>query len=610
MVELYPGLFIQDGKPRMDPGCGGCPPYIVGRAVFSDAVSLVRSDRFYTIDYTPTSLTNWGFQEVQQDPKTLGGSMFYKLIQRGVPGWFPYNSLHVMQPMFTKKMNETIAKELKTIWQYTLADPAPPPNPIIVVKNSTSMQLLNNQDAFKVIWANSLNSMFPNKDYSGFMLGADLPANTAQRKLMGAAIYGIKDLKKVLADFIANTGADCLKAESLNLYKDFIAIPVNARLMSDLFFLDLKTPENPDGSLKTSEIYKALLDVRTFGFNNNDYALAWNRRRWAADGATVMTKSTDITVGQVARDNNHAPKFLSNLMPAEKTTRRHLEKTGSLRSYGRIIVEGLLKAGKTPTEVSEVNWLTAVAGVGVVVGMFSDVLGFFMKVENASLWSQIQDFAASNTPDFDARIRDFVVEAQRLTSAQKDVRICVKPTTIDGTVFTPGSIAILLLGEAGRDPTAVPNPMSFQPGRPEQAQQSFGWGPHQCLGREIALSYLTGMVKLAAGLRNLRPAPGEMGVLKQIRVGTDRCYLNDNWSYLTFDPTSKLLSYLRSWKFHYDGYGKGVTTTPPSMTATQQEYDHAIYELGKTLRKQAEGDAPAGLSLNPFKTQETKKNSL
>lgn len=49
MVELYPGLFLEDAKPAMNPGCGGCPPYTVGRGVFSDAVTLVRSDRFYTL---------------------------------------------------------------------------------------------------------------------------------------------------------------------------------------------------------------------------------------------------------------------------------------------------------------------------------------------------------------------------------------------------------------------------------------------------------------------------------------------------------------------------------------------------------------------------------
>lgn len=49
MVEMYPGIFLEDAKPAMDPGCGGCPPYTVGRAVFSDAVTLVRSDRFLTL---------------------------------------------------------------------------------------------------------------------------------------------------------------------------------------------------------------------------------------------------------------------------------------------------------------------------------------------------------------------------------------------------------------------------------------------------------------------------------------------------------------------------------------------------------------------------------
>jgi cytochrome P450 len=82
--------------------------------------------------------------------------------------------------------------------------------------------------------------------------------------------------------------------------------------------------------------------------------------------------------------------------------------------------------------------------------------------------------------------------------------------------------------------------MEFKPGRPAAAHMSFGYGPHECLGREIAYSFVVGLIKLVAGLRNLRPAPGEMGVLKQIQVGSERCYLSDNWSFLTFDPTSKL----------------------------------------------------------------------
>lgn len=49
MVEAYPGLYAEDSKPRMDPGSGVCTTYTVGRAVLSDAVTLVRSDRFNTM---------------------------------------------------------------------------------------------------------------------------------------------------------------------------------------------------------------------------------------------------------------------------------------------------------------------------------------------------------------------------------------------------------------------------------------------------------------------------------------------------------------------------------------------------------------------------------
>lgn len=40
---------------------------MIGIAILSDAVTLVRGDRFYTLDYNPKNLTNWGYGEVQYD---------------------------------------------------------------------------------------------------------------------------------------------------------------------------------------------------------------------------------------------------------------------------------------------------------------------------------------------------------------------------------------------------------------------------------------------------------------------------------------------------------------------------------------------------------------
>ena len=93
---------------------------------------------------------------------------------------------------------------------------------------------------------------------------------------------------------------------------------------------------------------------------------------------------------------------------------------------------------------------------------------------------------------------------------------------------------------AGKDPEATPDPMKFNPDRAPLEITAYGGGPHACIGRIISNTFVTHLIKVVAGLKNLRAAPGDMGLLKSIQVGTEKCYLNDSWSHLTFDPTSKL----------------------------------------------------------------------
>ena len=81
--------------------------------------------------------------------------------------------------------------------------------------------------------------------------------------------------------------------------------------------------------------------------------------------------------------------------------------------------------------------------------------------------------------------------------------------------------------------------LKFQPDRPASAIAFFSIGPHECIGRETAISFITGLVKLVAGLKCLRPALGDHGMLKSIRVGIEKAYLNDSWSHLTSGPTNK-----------------------------------------------------------------------
>jgi hypothetical protein len=48
-VELYPGVIFEESKKPVYPGSGLCAGFTITRAILSDAVTLVRGDRFYTL---------------------------------------------------------------------------------------------------------------------------------------------------------------------------------------------------------------------------------------------------------------------------------------------------------------------------------------------------------------------------------------------------------------------------------------------------------------------------------------------------------------------------------------------------------------------------------
>lgn len=144
---------------------------------------------------------------------------------------------------------------------------------------------------------------------------------------------------------------------------------MNARVLADIFSLDLNGEENPNGVHNEAEIYGYLLDIRVWGFVNNDPALAWNRRRWATEAATILSESTQKVVSRIRTERLPKGIFdkLQSILPWQDDGAK--TKHGSLRWYGSYVVSELLSAGKTVKEASDILWLTAVGGVAVVVSL-------------------------------------------------------------------------------------------------------------------------------------------------------------------------------------------------------------------------------------------------
>lgn len=69
---------------------------------------------------------------------------------------------------------------------------------------------------------------------------------------------------------------------------------------------------------------------------------------------------------------------------------------------------------------------------------------------------------------------------------QLTFRMAKTDTTLNGRDLTKGSVAVLLLAAAHRDPGAVPDPDRFDPGRAENRHLAFGHGIHFCIGAPLA----------------------------------------------------------------------------------------------------------------------------
>lgn len=160
-VELYPGLFIENTKKPLTPGAGLCPNQTIGRAVLSDAVALVRGDRFYTTvclfylinssqDYSPANLTQFGFNAVASDPNIAQGGVLYRLLMRAFPGWYEYNSVYALFPLTIPSENKVILKELGLESSYSFKPPSNPTVPISFSTAQSARTILGNQQAFNV----------------------------------------------------------------------------------------------------------------------------------------------------------------------------------------------------------------------------------------------------------------------------------------------------------------------------------------------------------------------------------------------------------------------------------------------------------------------------
>lgn len=134
------------------------------------------------------------------------------------------------------------------------------------------------------------------------------------------------------------------------------------RLVGDLLQFDLKTEENPHGVYELESLYSDLLDVRIWGFANDDPARAWNRRRKAQESAKRILESTEA---YLRKATGSGP--IHSLIGAVTNGLQPNNDKDSLRSFGRETAAQLIESGKSIEETAEIMLFTALGGIGAAL---------------------------------------------------------------------------------------------------------------------------------------------------------------------------------------------------------------------------------------------------
>ena len=97
-LELYTGLQCEATIPTSQ-GLWLPAGYTMMKAVLSDAIALVRGDRFYTSSFSPSTLTAWGYQDTKREAHNGGlGGAFPKLLTRHLPRHYTFVSFDLPPP--------------------------------------------------------------------------------------------------------------------------------------------------------------------------------------------------------------------------------------------------------------------------------------------------------------------------------------------------------------------------------------------------------------------------------------------------------------------------------------------------------------------------------
>ena len=387
-VELYPGLVVEDAKEPKFPGSGLCPGFTISKAILSDAVALVRGDRFYTLDYNATCLTNWGFNEQASDPTLAGGAVIYKLLYRAFPNFYPASSAYAYYPFTVPAKTKEILQSLGTDKDYDFSRPTFVPDFTEITTYEATVKILEDQKNFPVPWGPHTYDLTGHD----FMLSGDSPQEQEQKQFVDHALYCPQHAEREIQQLYEAITTAQLAEKSRKLRSawqvDAVADVGNlshAIAVAKIFHVPLKLPGEPVSAFTAQEFYTIMSLLFAYVFLDVDNCQSMKLRSGAKQSGEVLGKVMGVVVGLVQAERW---ADLGHLVGAGM---RH-DKLA--QSYGAQLIKRWLAGGKS---VEEVTWAMIPTIAGAVGTQAQGVSHPCLTVSKLTMHSLLR-FSTSCSP--------------------------------------------------------------------------------------------------------------------------------------------------------------------------------------------------------------------
>ncbi|KAK8929096.1 hypothetical protein H634G_03383 [Metarhizium anisopliae BRIP 53293] len=556
-IELYPGIFCEsDEHMGLDPGPSEASSALWS-AIFSDAITLVRSDRFYTVDWNTNSLTSWGMKEVTPNNEVCKSSVFHRLIQRAFPGWFPSDTIRFFHPFYTAKQNAMYAEAQGYGDQFreTAAQQAgkqkKPKADIVVapVQKPQKPWYLDKFNDISIVLQGEQSKNFTNPAYYyeanlpqivRAVLGPDQKPPTISPKILEDYVEGAEEgLKQYLDELMRYI----VKRESISMTnstfqidatRDF-AIPIVTRYVADfLGFGDKLRKVATDAKDKYSEneIYQHITNCQVFLTYNVDET-KWMPRRQAFQ--TSMKKLIDLTQNGTIWEANQWG--ITRALFGKK-------QTNPMHELGVFVAKQVLDYERDQGKAAAILLLICLDFAYNAVVSFTATLDGYMKdlyraadstpltIQSEPKWIEVQRCVFSTSSNAD---RDLEQMVQLMAQATVRLPIVRKATTTDKYEFgwttkgrkvqvKKGETVILDLSKA-IDEAEVKSDQAKVEFLTSQLNIADKYGVFS--PRRFTTLSLVSMIKFVAQMKNPRRGHDAQGKLKKIRLdSTPEGYAN------------------------------------------------------------------------------------